>query len=208
MSARSLLIAALAVPLAPATEATGQAMSAETIFYMTGSEASFESFRAHAEHISVIAPQVFAVEGDGLVRGGVDGRVLRLAVENGIRVMPLLVNPGFNQETVHALLHDPEARARAVEAMVDLGRRDGFWGWQFDLENVHIDDRDHLTAFYREAAEALHDAGMSLSIAVVPFSGITGPTPWHAYMHANWRGSFDVAELARIGDFISLMTYS
>jgi spore germination protein YaaH len=92
--------------------------------------------------------------------------------------------------------------------MVDLGRRHGYWGWQFDFENIHVSDTDRFTAFYREAADALHAAGMTLSIAVVPTDGVPGHLPFHRYMLANWRGNFDVAALAEIGDFISLMTYA
>lgn len=200
-----IIVAAVLLPLGGAAQAP---VSPEWLFYMTGSDASFESFRAHVDHIDVVGPQVFAVKGDGVVWGEVDRRVLELAGQHGVRVMPLLVNRGFDQAEAHALLNDPAARARAVRSMVEIGRRDGFWGWQFDLENVHVGDRDRLTAFYREAARALHDAGMTLSIAVVPYTGEAGASSWHHYMAANWRGAFDVPALAGAGDFISYMTYA
>ena len=180
----------------------------EALFYMTNSEASFRSFRDHADQISIVGPQVFSVKGDGIVWGQVDPRVLELAREHGVKVMPLVHNPGFNQQAVHELLNDPEARARAVAALVDLARRHDFYGWQFDFENIHISDRELLTEFYHEAGTALHGKGFRLSIAVVPTSGKAGSTPFHRYMEANWRGSFDLKALAEIGDFISLMTYA
>ena len=122
--------------------------------------------------------------------------------------MPLIVNPGFDQESFHALLDNPDGRRRAVESMVDLARAHGFTGWQFDFENIHVTYRDSLTSFYRQAAAALHEAGFKLSIAVVPTDGSEGEIPFARYMQDNWRNSFDMAALAEIGDFLTLMTYA
>ena len=36
----------------------------ERLFYMTGSEASFESFRRNIDEIDVVGPQVFSVKGE------------------------------------------------------------------------------------------------------------------------------------------------
>lgn len=180
----------------------------ETLFYMTNDSASVASFARHAEQISIVGPQVFAVEGDGVVRGEVDPGVLDLARAHGVRVMPLIHNPGFDQAMIHELLNDAAARARTVASMVQLGTEYGFWGWQFDFENMHESDRDRLTAFYREAARAFRPHGLTLSIAVVPGQATSDSTPFHAYMQANWRGSFDLPALAEIGDFVSFMTYA
>jgi spore germination protein YaaH len=181
----------------------------ERLFYMTGSDGSFESFREHIDQISVVGPQVFRVDSSGAVSGGVAARVLDLASEHDVKVMPLIVNPGFDKDIIQALLNDAEARARAVRSMVQLAEQHGYWGWQFDFENIRESDRDSLTRFYREAADALHDKGFVISIAVVPSDGPPAdPNRFQQYMHSYWRGSFDIRALAEIGDFISLMTYA
>jgi hypothetical protein len=41
----------------------------ETLFYMRNNEAAYESFRRNIEKLSIIGPQVYAVEGDGVVWG-------------------------------------------------------------------------------------------------------------------------------------------
>ncbi len=208
---RSALAATLLLATGMATPAILEAQKparAETLFYLTDSDNGFASFRDHIDAISVVGPQAFSVDSDGVVWGEVDPRVLDLARQHHVKVMPLVVNPHFDQAQIHALLNNPEARARAVAALVELGQRQKFWGWQFDLEDIHLTDRDSLTAFYRQTAEALHKAGMTLSIAVVPWDGRVGSTNWHRYMRANWREAYDLAALGRIGDFISLMTYS
>lgn len=210
MSSRRLawITVCLAVALLGAMETFAQPKrTATTLFYMTDREVDFQSFKAHLDQISIVGPQVFSVADDGVVWGQVDPRVLTLARTHNVQVMPLIRNPGFDQEIFHKLLHHPAARARTITTMVDLAREHDFYGWQFDFENIHLSDRDALTLFYRETAEALHSEGFKLSIAVVPAHGQAGATPYHQFMQANWRGGFDVKALAEIGDFISLMTY-
>lgn len=204
----SVLLACALVATAGGVAAQARTGRLETLFYMTNNEDAVTSFRAHAGQIAIVAPQVFSVEGDGVVWGRVDPRVLATAHERGVKVMPLIHNPGFNQETVHALLSDANARRRAIDMMVRLGKEQKFWGWQFDFENIHVSDRDAFTTFYREAAAALHAAGLTISVAVVPTDGKSGATRFHRYMLANWRGSFDMRALAAAGDFLSLMTYA
>ena len=195
------LVFLLAVP------AFGQAEEVEVLFYTRDREDAFQSFAAHVEQIDVVGPQVYQVREDGVVWGEIDPRLLDLARRHDVKVMPLIRQPGFDQETFHQLMHDSEARARTVAALVDLAREHDFWGWQFDFENIRLADRDAFTTFYREAADALHADGRTLSVAVVPFDGRTAATAYQRFMQANWRGAFDLAALAEIGDFISLMTY-
>lgn len=177
--------------------------------YAGGSgERAFDRFREHAEQISIVAPQAYRVDSLGDVEGGVFPALIETARERGVAVMPLIVNPGFNQPIIHRLLADSVARRRAIASMVALARQHGFWGWQFDFENIHVSDRDALTRFYRETAAALHAEGFGISIAAVPTDGSPGETPFQRYMQDNWRNSFDVAALAEIGDFVSWMTYA
>jgi len=191
-------------PGRPARQATGF----ETLFYLRNNDQAIRSFADNAQHISIIGPQTFNISAAGELRGRVDPRILEIARANGVSVMPLFLNPGFDQQIVHQLLDDPAARDRAVLALVDLAVAHDFWGWQFDLENIHQSYRDRLTDFYRQAAEALHAAGKTISIAVVPTDGSAGSDPFSTYMQENWRNSFDVAALAEIGDFVSWMTYA
>lgn len=188
---------------------TAPAQSPEVLVYTHGDgAASLELFTRHADVIDVIAPQAYRISERGDLTGAVSPDLLAVARERGVRVMPLFVNPGFDQALVHGLLSDREARARAVQHLVSEGRAHGYWGWQFDLENIHVSMRDSLTAFYAEAADALHAHGMVLSIAVVPTDGSEGQSDFARYMQDNWRNSYDVAALDSLGDFVSWMTYA
>lgn len=180
----------------------------EGLFYATASPDAVASFEKHADLVSVIAPQSYRVDARGDLSGSVPPRLLEIARAHGVRVMPLIVNPGWNLELFHALVNDSIARARMIEQMVELGKRDGYWGWQFDFEQIHIGDRDALTSFYREAGRALHAAGMTISIAVYPDPD---PAPdssaYHRWLREYLTGAYDLKALAEAGDFISLMTY-
>ncbi|MFV1986482.1 MAG: glycosyl hydrolase family 18 protein [Gemmatimonadota bacterium] len=206
-SLAALLLAGSWTGCAPADPA--RAPAREVLFYMGGSgERALDVFRAHADQISIVSPQAFRTDSLGNVEGGVHPEVLSVAREHGVRVIPLIVNPGFDQAIMHALLWNDDARRRTIDAFVSLAVEHGFDGWQFDYENFHVDDRDAFTAYYRETAAAFRDANLSLSVAVVPTDGSAGTTTFQTYMQDNWRNGFDIAALAEAGDFVSLMTYA
>lgn len=201
-----LLLLAVAALLAPVP---GAAQEMERLFYYVDQETSFDSFRENVEAIDVVAPSAYSVDAEGVLWGDVDPRVLRLAEEHDVDVMPLVLNPGFDQEMLHQLLTSERARTRAVESMVELCRRHGYDGIQFDFENLHMNDREAFTRFFREAAKALHDAGFRISIAVVHRpDDLPGPTRYHGWLFENWRAGYDLEALAEAGDFISVMSYS
>ena len=165
-----------------------------------------DEFRQRASSIDVISPQVYSVDSLGNVRGGVPQRLLEEARETGTRLMPLIMNPGFNQEIIHALLDNVEAQQKTIDFMVEEGLEHGFWGWQFDYEKVDRHYKDRFTAYFQRAAEALHSNGMTASVAVVPTNDQAAERGFSRYMQDNWRGNFDMVALAEAGDFISLMT--
>lgn len=184
------------------------AQRVERLFYYVDRQTSYESLVANIEQIDILGPQVYTVDSLGIVFGSLDPRVKRLANEHDVKLMPLVVNEGFNQPALRRLLSDTAARNRAIQSFVRLCRDEGYWGIQFDIENVNIEDRDRFTSWYTDAANALHDAGCTISLAVVHrLSDEAGPTALHRFLHDSWRAAHDLTALARVGDFISFMTY-
>jgi spore germination protein len=181
----------------------------ERLFYYTDNQAAWESLQQNISEISLLAPGGYSVDEDGIIWGSVDARVLRLAREHDVPVMPLVVNPGFNQETLHQFLANDAARARAVHSLVELCRRNGYFGIQVDFENLSINDRDAFTRFYRELAAALHRDGYRISAAVVHRpDDLAGATQYQKWLFRNWRAGYDLKALGEIGDFLSLMSYN
>lgn len=185
------------------------AQKLEALWYSVRGEASTQSFLAHADKISIISPQVFTMDSTGVIKGAMDARVVATARAKGVKIVPLVMNPGFDQPTIHRVITVRDARARAITSLVSLCRDNHFDGIQFDIENVHITDKDALTSFMRESAVALHAIGCSVSAAVVPrTSEDRGPTSYHRWIFDNWRGVYDYKALADALDFISFMTYA
>lgn len=203
----ALVLAASALAL-PAQRAVPLPAGGERLFYYVDTQSSWESFLANADRIDVVGPQSYTVDSLGIVFGTVDRRLIEVAKAKRVRVMPLVVNEGFQQPGLRRLLADTAAQGRAIRSFVALCRTHGFWGIQFDIENINIQDRDRFTAFYRRAAEALHADGRAISIAIVArASDDENATSYHRFMMDSWRGGFDLQAIAEAGDFVSIMTY-
>jgi spore germination protein YaaH len=126
-----------------------------------------------------------------------------------VKLVPLVMNPGFDQPAIHRVLTVGDVRHRAIRSLAALCRDNRFDGIQFDIENVHISDKDAFTSFVRESVDSVHRAGCTLSAAVVPRTGEDpGPTSYHKWIFENWRGAYDYKALADTLDFISYMTYA
>src|SRR3990172_4051732 len=157
----------------------------------------------------LVPPQVFPPDSAGVIRGSVDRRVIDAARANRVKLVPLVMNPGFDQPAIHRVLTVPDARRRAVRSLAALCRDHRFDGIQFDIENVHVSDKAALTAFVRESVDSVHRAGCTLSAAVVPRTGEDpGPTSYHRWIFENWRAAYDYKALADTLDFLSYMTYA
>ncbi len=203
------LFAHAALVLALATPSISAAQEMERLFYYVDTDESFDSFRDHIDEIDIISPPAYSVDGDGVVWGEVDPLMLDLAREHGVAVMPLIHNPGFNQEMLHQLLVNDAARARTIASLLELCQRHSFDGIQFDFENLNMNDGDAFTRFYQEAARALHGAGFRISVAVVHRPDVLpGPTRYHKWIFKNWRAGYDLEALAAAGDFVTIMSYS
>jgi spore germination protein YaaH len=186
---------------------TAGAQGAERLFYYVDREDSYRSLVAHVDQITVLGPQVYTVDSLGLVYGSLDRRVIELTRARGVKLMPLVVNEGFNQAALHRLLADTAARARAIGSLVELCRRNAYWGIQFDIENVNIQDRDRYSAWFSDAARALHAAGFMISAAIVhQTDDLPGPTGYHRFLADSWR-TFDLEALGTAADFLSVMSY-
>jgi len=173
------------------------------------SDLSIQSFIAHADQISIVAPQVFSMDAKGMIHGKVDPRVIEIARAKGVKVMPLVTNGGFDYPTMHRVLRNPVARKQALRSLAKLCRANKFDGIQFDFENFHVRDKDAFTAFTRMAVDSVHRAGCQLSAAVVPRQNDDrGTNSYDRWIFDYWRGAFDYKALADTLDFISYMTYA
>jgi spore germination protein len=196
--------------VAPFVAARAQSIAPlEAIWYSRNGAPGTPTFVQHANRISILSPQVFAFDSTGAIHGALDTIVVRVARAQHVKLVPLVMNPGFDQPLMHRLLTVAEPRAKAIRSLAALCREQHLDGIQFDIENVHVNDRDLFTSFVRESVDSLHRAGCTVSAAVVPrTSDDPGPTPYHRWIYDNWRGVYDYKALADTLDFLSYMTYA
>ena len=201
------MLGLLAAPLAVPVSAVAQPL--EALWYSRSSDQSTQALQAHANRISVLSPQVFAFDILGAIHGALDPRDVATARARGVKLVPLVMNPGFDQALMHRLLTVRDARDRALQSLAALCRDQQLDGIQLDIENVHVSDRDAFTSFVRASVDSVHRAGCTLSAAVVPrTSDDPGPTAYHRWIYDNWRGVYDYKALADALDFLSYMTYA
>jgi spore germination protein YaaH len=122
--------------------------------------------------------------------------------------MPIIVNPGFKQDMIHALLGNTATQGRMIASLVSKCKKYVYYGIQFDFENVSYLDRDALTNMVAQTSLRLGQEGFKLSIATVPSgSDYPGRSDYARWVYVNWRGAYDLKAIAKHVDFVSLMTY-
>lgn len=188
-----------------------QNYQSENLFYYTNNEESFRSFKDNIGNISIVSPSAYYITENGSLYGSIDKRVMELAKANNVKVMPLIVNLGersFDGELMHRILENETARKRSIEMMLMLAEENDFDGWQFDIENLLIEDRETFTKYYSATANAFHEKGLQLSTAIVhQISPLPGPNSYHNFLYEDWRAGYDLKAMAEVGDFLSVMTY-
>jgi len=176
------------------------------LFYLTDSPDSIRSFLAHSSQIDLLVPAWYQVDENGLVTGAPYPTVLGRAHDEKLPVMPIVALA--NKKALHTLASNPSAQSAMNEAMVRESKLHGYAGFQIDFEDIDWTDRDLLTALVKTSAEALHRAGLQLTIATVPNApGYPGQGGFAKWIYSDWRGAYDIAAIARYVDLVCLMTY-
>ena len=194
------MVAALLLTAAPALAAP------LAIFYMTDGPDSVRDFLAHSAQIGLLVPTWYQVDENGLVTGAPNPMVLDRARSEHLPVMPIVAI--FNKKSFHLLATNEPAQAEMNQALIRECRLHGYTGFQFDFENIDWTDRDALSALVKRSAEALHGAGLQLTIATVPNApGYPGSGGFAKWIYTDWRGAYDLAALAKSVDMVYVMTY-
>jgi spore germination protein YaaH len=178
------------------------------MLYYADDSLGMTSLQAHADAMTVLAPQCYELDRAGALHGQLPAGVLDATRNAGLPLMPLVINPGFDRPTAHALLHNAQAQERAAKALAELAERDQYVGWQLDFEGIAPEDKLAYTRFVARVAARLHHDHRLLSVAVVPrFSDTFPNTSPQGFRTGEWGGAFDFRGLGRAADFLVLMAY-
>jgi spore germination protein len=183
--------------------------SMQNIFYiLKNSPASLLSLKNHYQAMDAIIAQAYQINEQGEVSGNIDPKVASFANQHHMKVTALVTNIGFNQEKAHSFLTNTSAQQSSIQTLVNLCKQNHYEGLQLDFENIHVSDKNKLTHFYMNAAQALHKQGYAISFAVVPVPE-DGPatSSYQKRKYDNWGGVYDLQALGKVADFISIMAY-
>jgi spore germination protein YaaH len=176
-------------------------------YYIEDSQ-GLKSLKENSGRITVLAPQSFVLEADGVVRGSVPSQLAALAERNRMPVMPLVVNSDFDRNAVSKILRSPELQERTASYLAYLARSGRFVGWQLDFERIDPADKVQYSAFVKRVAAKLHRDGRLLSVAVTPrFSDSFPDNRDVPYRTGEWGAGFDYRALGAHADFVVLMAY-
>jgi spore germination protein YaaH len=202
------LIASLFLTVALAASAAFAQQQPKSLFYMTRDPNSVRSFLAHADKIDILVPAWYTVDATGLVSGGPNPLVMRVAREHHVPVMPIISGADFVQADVHKLVATPGEWPAVISQLVGACEENSYIGFQLDFENVNWTDRDAFSNMISTVSDALHAKHLEISVATVPNApGHAGETGFDAWLYENWQGVYDLRALANSVDFICLMTY-
>ncbi len=201
----------LVCPILPVVSESLLRPDTRTILYYIQTEDSWESLQANARKISVVAPHVLVVDREGTVRGAVEERVRTLAKDNGIEIMPVLVNADFGAAVARSILTDEARRHRVVSETVRLCQENHCAGLQLDFEGVAQEDSAAYLTLIREISTVLHARKLYLSVAVASplFSG-SRPLAHYKTTYGGFvvtPSMLDLKEIGQSADFLTLMAY-
>jgi spore germination protein YaaH len=142
----------------------------------------------------------YTLGADGGIEGGVmASQAVQAARAAGLRIVPSIVNGGFDAQRVSLVVNDPARRAQHIQDILALVRDNDYDGIDIDYESLDPADRDAFSQFIEELALALHEEGKLLSIAVHAKTDDAGA--WGGAAAQDW------ARLGAAVDAFKIMTY-
>jgi spore germination protein YaaH len=204
--ALALFVSASAFALPSYALSTASSTTFTKIFYYKDSENARQSLYNNYKSIDVLAPQMYGINENGDIENDLQhGEIINFAEGNGIKVMPLVTNKGFAKASL-AILDNPSMQDRVASELVDEAKKMGYIGYELDFEQMDASYKDKYTSFVSDLHNALNQAGLSLSVAVV--SKISdNPTDYKNDLWQKLIGAYDYSALGAASDFVTVMSY-
>ncbi len=155
-----------------------------------------------APHLTYLCIFSYQAQASGGLTPENDTIALQAAKNGGVRPLMTVTNfdgNNFNPDLAHAVMSDQTIRSQLIANILRTVSEKGFAGVNVDFEHMHPMDRALYDNFIRTLATALHERGLSISIAMGPKTSDEPNQPW--------MGAFNYQALGLMVDFIMLMTY-
>src|SRR5437773_741634 len=142
-------------------------------FYTNGDPYSYASLQQHAAQITHLCPEwMTVIDGMGDLQIDGDTRLLKLASNKGVALMPLLTNlvgEAWQPEAIENVAHGPAKRQeRFIERVLSVLRTVKAPGVVVDWQQIDPAYKKDITKFIDKFADALHDENKELWLCVQP----------------------------------------
>ncbi|HET7627782.1 MAG TPA: LysM peptidoglycan-binding domain-containing protein [Bacillales bacterium] len=154
------------------------------------------------EHLTYVGPFAYRMRPDGGLETIEDLPVLEAArTEN---VVPMMTITNFTATEVgsqlaHTILANEGLQNTLLTNIIQIMRRKGYRGVNFDFESVLPEDRENYNLFLRRAVARLHNEGFFVSTSLAPKTRPDEPGLLYE--------AHDYPAHGEIVDFVVLMTY-
>lgn len=165
-------------------------------YYVPYDPSSWASLEAHADRVNVVAAQWATVDACGGISSHDDQTLKQFARDHGVKIEPSLLTSSAWLD--HRILTDDDARAAALQGILQYTLDEGYDGFDLDLEGVAAADREAMSGFVTDLATSLHANGKLLTLAL--------PAKDHDTT-SGWSGAFDYAALGAQADLVTIMAY-
>jgi len=168
-----------------------------------GDTGSLQSIQNHGQQLAFIANFTYQVTADGMLLGRPSSALVAAAQAAGVKPLAVVSNyvndiGTFSTSLIHTLLNSPAQQVILINNIKNALEQNGYAGVNIDFENVPATDRNALTAFMRNLAQALRP--QYLVTIALPAKTYENPAD-------NWSGAFDYAAIGEACDFVDIMTY-
>lgn len=145
---------------------------------------------------NIMAPSFFALAPEGIIMDGeATFKYVARYKTAGYQVWPLITNQ-FDADLTHRILQNSARWETYAQELILYSRVYGFEGYNFDFEDIHLEDKEKLVAFIQYLSERLQAEGLRTSMDVTGYS-----------QSPNWSLVYDRKALSQGLDYLVLMAY-
>lgn len=176
-------------------------------------ENSFEAFKENVGLLNYISVFWYRLDQNGNIKtydaASEDKAIIDFAHKHNVKVLAAIANlPNYleggdwDYRRVDKVISSRAARKAHIQALVELAAERNFDGINIDYEALKRGQRENFTAFVEELAEALHEKGKLLGVAIHPKTSENNPAENNGSEAQDWR------KLSESADQLYFMTYS
>lgn len=174
-----------------------------TVSYYTGDNLSYNSVKS-SQKLNMVSVFSYSFDTNGNIKLADEEQKNTVEYAKGKNIIPLAVihninNGQFDQEILHDVLVNEQARQNLINNIVIMLAQHGYSGVNIDFENIKRSDKDYYTTFISELKGTLTKYGYLTTVSVAAKTS-------DVYT-SSWNYAFDYKRLGELADYVMIMAY-